>query len=370
MEFSDTITVSYLICLAGLILFARWLLKTSLGRKALADSVPRRNNMPVYLPFVPLFICFGTVSLITSITKSLFGDLHGWQNNFLGNLILCISELMAIVLIIFLARVHFARRLKGFGLNVKTIVKDFFAAFVNLLTVWPLITATIILTMFFGKHIWGQEYEIQQHQQLKLIAEYPQLPLRIMIFFVAVVIASLFEEMVFRGLFQTTIRSYFESRLAAGQACFRSPMPHQLNSAPIVSEQARYEPFDRTGISRKDNCCGGPFVPSDKPPIATVGGKISQTDAVTIGVALAAMRPAPRKGDAMRRSGMERYGAWAAILISSGLFAATHAETSHWPAMFVLGLSLGYAYEKSGSLFRPIFIHSLFNAVSILAALK
>ena len=319
MEFSDTITVSHLICLAGLILFARWLLKTSLGRKALADSVPRRNNMPVYLPFVPLFICLGTVSLITSITKSLFGDLHGWQSNFLGNLILCISELMAIVLIIFLARIHFARRLKGFGLNVKTIVKDFFAAFVNLLTVWPLITATIILTMFFGKHIWGQEYEIQQHQQLKLITEYPQLPLRIMIFFVAVVIASLFEEMVFRGLFQTTIRSYFESR-------FRSPMPHQLNVF-------------------------GPFVPSNK---------ISQTDAVTIGAALAAMR----------RSGMERYGAWAAILISSGLFAATHAETSHWPAMFVLGIGLGYAYEKSGSLFRPIFIHSLFNAVSIMAALK
>jgi hypothetical protein len=135
MEFAETITVTHLICLAGLILFARWLLKTSLGRKALADSVPRRNNMPAYLPFVPLFICFGTVWLIASITHRVFGDLQGWQSNFLDNLILCISELMSIVVIIFLARIHFARRLKGFGLNVKTIVKDFFAAFVNLLTV-------------------------------------------------------------------------------------------------------------------------------------------------------------------------------------------------------------------------------------------
>jgi len=330
MEFSDTITVSHLICLAGLILFARWLLKTSLGRKALADSVPRRNNMPVYLPFVPLFICLGTVSLITSITKSLFGDLHGWQNNFLGNLILCISELMAIVLIIFLARIHFARRLKGFGLNVKTIVKDFFAAFVNLLTVWPLITATIILTMFFGKHIWGQEYEIQQHQQLKLITEYPQLPLRIMIFFVAVVIASLFEEMVFRGLLQTTIRSYFESRLAAGQARFRSPIAQGVGHEDCVLAATRPVPSAMGGTRR------------DLPP-----------------------RPSEGRG-----SGMERHGAWAAILISSGLFAATHSETSHWPAMFVLGIVLGYAYEKSGSLFQPIFIHSLFNAVSIMAALN
>jgi len=179
MEFAETITVTHLICLAGLILFARWLLTTSLGRKALADSVPRRNNMPAYLPFVPLFICFGAAWLIASITHRVFGDLQGWQSNFLDNLILCISELMAIVVIIFLARIHFARRLKGFGLNVKTIVKDFFAAFVNLLTVWPLITAAILLTMFFGKQFWGQEYQMQQHQQLTTITEYPQLPLRI-----------------------------------------------------------------------------------------------------------------------------------------------------------------------------------------------
>ncbi len=294
MEFAKPITVTHLIYLAGVILFARWLLKTSLGRKALVDSVPRRNNMPAYLPFVPLFICFGTVSLTASITHRVFGDLQGWQSNFLDNLIICISELMAIVVIIFLARIHFARRLRGFGLNVKTIVKDFFAAFVNLLTVWPLITAAILLTIFFGEQIWGQEYQMQQHQQIKLITEYPQLPLRIMIFIVAVVIASLFEEMLFRGLFQTTIRSYFEAR-------FRSPV-------------ARGTPHE---------------------------------DRVTA-----------------------KYGAWAAILISSGLFAATHADTGHWPALFVLGVCLGYAYEKSGSLFRPIFIHSFFNATSIIATLN
>jgi len=261
--------------------------------------VPRRNNMPAYLPFVPLFICFGTVWLIALITHRVFGDLQGWQSNFLDNLIICISELMAIVVIIFLARVHFARRLKGFGLNVKTIVKDFFAAFVNLLTVWPLITAAIILTMFFGEHIWGQEYQMQQHQELKLMTEYPQLPLRILIVVVAVVIASLFEEMIFRGLFQTTIRSYLEAR--GSNAGFRL-----------------------------------------KP---AVGGAMLDT----------------RRGSGK---------AWLAILISSGLFTTIHANTGHWPALFVLGICLGYAYEKSGSLIRPIFIHSLFNAASIIATLN
>ena len=291
MEFAETITVTNLIFLAGLILFARWLLRTSLGRKALADSVPRRNNMPAYLPLVPLFIWFVAISLTASIGQKLFGDLQGWQNDFLDNLILCIGELTAIVIIIFLARVHFVRRLKGFGLNVKTIIKDFFAAFVNLLTVWPLITAAIILTMFFGELIWGREYQMQQHQQLKLITEYSQLPPRILIIVVAVVIAPLLEEMLFRGFFQTTIRSYLDA--------------HRSSLVARVTGHG----------SRATNC-------------------------------------------------------WLAIAISSGLFTAIHADTGHWPALFVLGVCLGYAYEKSGSLFRPIFIHSLFNAVSIIATLN
>lgn len=291
MEFAETITVTNLIFLAGLILFARWLLKTSFGRKALADSVPRRNNMPAYLPLVPLFIWFAAISLTASIGQKLFGDLQGWQNDFLDNFILCIGELTAIVIIIFLARVHFVRRLKGFGLNVKTIIKDFFAAFVNLLTVWPLITAAIILTMFFGELIWGREYQMQQHQQLKLITEYSQLPPRILIIVVAVVIAPLLEEMLFRGFFQTTIRSYLDA--------------HRSSLVARVTGHG----------SRATNC-------------------------------------------------------WLAIAISSGLFTAIHANTGHWPALFVLGVCLGYAYEKSGSLFRPIFIHSFFNAASIIATLN
>jgi membrane protease YdiL (CAAX protease family) len=293
MEFIKTITVSHLICLAGLLLLVRWLLKTSLGRKSLADSVPRRNNMPLFLPFVVLFIWFGVVSLIAWIAQTLFSDLQGRQNNFLDNLVLCISEMATIAVIIFLARIYFTRRLKGFGLNIKTIVKDFFAAFVNLLAVWPLITAAIILTAYFGELVWGQEYEIQQHQQLKLITQNPQLLPRILIVVAAVIIVPLLEEMLFRGLFQTTIRSYFET--------FSSLL-----------------------------------VPQDK---------------------------------AEEKRTTDRNGAWLAIVISSGLFTMNHANTGHWPALFVLGVCMGYSYEKSGSLFRPIFIHSFFNATSVIATL-
>ena len=271
MEFAGYITLIDVIWLGGLIIFGSWLLKTSLGRKALADSMPRRNNMPFYLPFIPLSIWFVAVPPAIVITGKLLSDLSGWQSAFVDNLVLCIGAIVTTGVIIFLARVSFARRLKGFGLNAKTIVKDFFAGGVNLLAVWPLVIAMIILTTSLGKLIRGQDFEMQQHQELELITEHSQLPLRISIIVLAVVIVPVFEEMLFRGLFQTMLRGAVKN-------------------------------------------------------------------------------------------------AWTAIILISALFALLHPWT-HWPALFALSMCLGYAYEKSGSLLRPIFIHSLFNGIMIIATL-
>jgi membrane protease YdiL (CAAX protease family) len=285
-ELNQTVTLEHLICLSGLALLACWLLKTSLGRNALADSVPRRNNMPFYMPFIPLLIWSWSVSLgnwliskwiilpvadISSATNHQLPFNH-WQSAFFDNLVLGICEIITIIVMILMAKSVFARRIKGFGLDVKTIPKDFLTAIVNLLTVWPLVAVMVILTLSLGRFIWGQDFQMQRHEQLDTIAIYQQQSLRIIIVFVSVVIAPVFEEMLFRGLFQTMLRSFLQ-----------------------------------------------------KP--------------------------------------------WPSILISSALFASIH-HMGHWPALFLLAICMGYAYEKSGSLFRPIFIHALFNGVTIAAVLN
>lgn len=275
MEFAETITATDFIWLAGLILFACWLLDTSLGRKALADSLPRRNSMPPYLPLVPLMLWFGGVAMGVVLVQKLTPGLLDWQKIFRDHLVMSIGAVVTIAAMMFLAHVHFHRGLKGFGLNIRTIVKDFFMAIVNLLAAWPIMMAAITMTLFFAKLISGADYELQQHQQLEMITEYPQLPLRVMIVVLAVIIGPLLEEMLFRGFIQTTMRSFFNIR----------------NSA------------------------------------------------------------------------------WPAIAASSAFFALMHADPGHWPALFVLGVCLGYSYEKSGSLFRPIFIHIFFNASSVATAL-
>ena len=272
------------VCAAGLLLLAVWLAKTSLGRKALADAAPRRNNMPAYLPFIPLLSWFIALSLTMLLMRKIAGAREEWKIALLDNFVVCIVAAGEIAVIVFLAGISFAGRLKGFGLNIKTIGRDFLAGAVNLLAVWPLVTLMLVLTILVGQLIEGTDFQLPQHEELKLITQYPQISVRTVIIVAAVVIVPVFEEMLFRGLFQTMIRSFLET-------LYLNP--------------------------------------------GTSG----------------------------------RNGAWLSIAITSAIFAAVHQNPEHWPALFVLSMCLGYAYEKSGSLLRPIFIHSFFNAASIIGAL-
>ncbi len=57
---------------------------------------------------------------------------------------------------------------------------------------------------------------------------------------------------------------------------------------------------------------------------------------------------------------------WGGVLISSAIFALFHIRTpQNIPALFVLGVVLGYNYERCGRLWPVILIHMLFNGVII-----
>jgi len=302
--------IDTVICLSGLILLARWLLKTSWGLGALADSIPRRNNMSFYLPFIPILVWFGPVPLALWTREVLLPDLQDWRNALLNNIILCAGAAVTVAVIVFFARVSFARRLKGFGLNIKTIIRDFFAAVANLLAVWPLVLVAIIVTTFLGRLVYGQDYQLQPHPELESISTYSQLPVRVVIVLTTVLVGPVMEEMLFRGLFQTMIRSLFDARPDSRTRGQESTVAHPEGEA----EGSTPEQSLKVLWSSK--------------------------------------------------------GAWLAIFVSSVLFAIAHPNRGHWPALFVLGVGLGYSYEKSGSLFRPIFMHAFFNGITIVAVLS
>lgn len=254
----DAVTV-----LSGVALFARWLLSTSLGRDALAHSKPRRNRMVFYLPFAMLVMWF-----LLQFTALAVGDAKSWQGLFQRNLVGCAASLVTVGLVLVVAKLDFARGIKGLGLRLKTVPRDLGLAFLTLLAVWPLVLAAMGLTIMVTRMWYGQGYQIPQHEALKLLSESVAVPLQVLLAIMAAAVAPVVEEMLFRGLFQTTIRSYLQ-------------------------------------------------------------------------------RP------------------WPAIVLTSLLFASIHEDISHWPSLFVLALGLGYAYEKSGSLLRSIFMHAMFNGINI-----
>lgn len=60
---------------------------------------------------------------------------------------------------------------------------------------------------------------------------------------------------------------------------------------------------------------------------------------------------------------------WGGIFMSSLFFALAHGEPSAFVALFMLGLALGYVYERTGNLWTDMTMHSVFNGVSFFATL-
>ncbi len=253
-------------------LFAWWALKAILRRDPLADVSPRRNDLSPYIPLIPFFIWLcGPVAAFV-LNDTVLADIQDWQKAAVINLCVLVAGLVGIVLMLAIASRHFARGLRGLGLKAGAVPKDIVCAVVNLVSITPVFTAAFALTLIVARVLMGVGWEMPKHEELEMITEYTELPVRVVLMVVAVGVAPVFEELLFRGFVQTIILSYI-----------RKP--------------------------------------------------------------------------------------WTSIMATSVMFAAVHANPTHWPALFVLSMCMGYSYERSGSLFRSIFVHALFNGTSVLATL-
>jgi membrane protease YdiL (CAAX protease family) len=237
----------------------------------LSRSPLRRNRFPVYLPFIYMAVWVVVVYDAMMIIDWAVAGLPVWRQEVFRFLTLSIIELVLIIFLICFGWQGFARRLKGFGLNPRTMATDLRAAVVNLISVLPLVLLGMWLMTYLGRLFVGPDFKMQANEGLTVVIGNSQPSLRVLMFVFLVLIAPIFEEMLFRGILQSVIRG---------------------------------------------------------------------------------LTPRP----------------WAAIVITSVFFAVSHPLT-HLPALFVLSCCMGYAYEKSGSLLRPIFIHILFNAANVTAAL-
>jgi membrane protease YdiL (CAAX protease family) len=162
-----------------------------------------------------------------------------------------------------------------------------------------------------------------EHELLRLMHEAKYPFLRGCLIAGAVITAPFFEEYLFRGFLQTFLRQ------------------------TIINWWLRLDPARLASPAGLDAATGTLPVelpPSGAPPIML----LSYRDAAP------AVSP-PR--------GKRIWQTWLAILITSALFASVH-EAWTAPLIFLLAIFLGYAYERTGSLWTTITIHLMFNATS------
>lgn len=82
----------------------------------------------------------------------------------------------------------------------------------------------------------------------------------------------------------------------------------------------------------------------------------------------------PMAEELVFRAGIFRYlrtrtPRWVAFAASAGLFALLHANWASFLPLFILGLILAFAYERTGRLMVPILAHAFFNLNSLLLVL-
>ncbi len=211
-----------------------------------------------------------------------------WQPKDRLYLVNVVGFLCGFVVLLFVGRIN-AIRSGRFGLGHSRLIRTTGRILLYFVVAMGLTTAALIATVIVCQ--WVGYENIQVHETLSELKQFTALRSRILLIVPAVLIAPVYEEVLFRGIFQGLF-------------------------ARIANWFSRSKPIDEDALEG--------FVPA-----------------------------------------LSESARWYGIIIAALCFAVAHADWQHVPALFVLGLCLGYSYERTGNLLTSIGIHMTFNSLQI-----
>jgi membrane protease YdiL (CAAX protease family) len=283
------------------------------------DSIrgPERLRGDESVWWLMMILCGGY--LIAGWCSTLFSHL-GSQLGTAGHSLVTagIGELLIFVAVVGLS-VYFRKdALRQMGLRLGQLPLGIAGGIVTLFVLFPL----VCLCEFVVDEIYRQFHlkQAEAHELLQLMGKTHDHRVVVIAIAMAAIVAPVLEELIFRGMIQTMFGRMFS--FAFG--------PPRITAEPIVSALPLNIPsqhLDSNGLEYQS--APAPKLPSDAPPI----------------------------GHRAR---------WAAVVMTSAIFAAIHIEPAFMPPIFVLALGLGYVYERTGNMWMNITAHSLFNSVQIL----
>ncbi len=257
----------------GLVIFCAIMLGKWLADRRkpyLLRHIPiRRHRISILIPILMMSMWIGMMLIANmAVEHWLLKEAPRQDKDFFLYMSIAAMELVLGIGFLSGAEILFVRGIRGLGFSWRKLCRNIIQAAGIYLVILPLVMAAVLAVEQVGQLIKGQEFGIEQHHGLQVaVSEVGWI--RILALAVCFgIITPFFEEILFRGYFQSTMRGY----------------------------------------------------------------------------------------------GM---GPWMAILSTSILFALIHPNATHWPALLILSIAMGYSYENSGSLIQPITIHGLFNLVSV-----
>lgn len=262
------------ILLAGSITFITWLVQTKMGRKSLDRIIPKANLMDALVVIFVFGIWVLTQMLVGYICSDFITALADKHADIATYIATMASAALTVLAVLIVARQYYESGIRGFGLDYRTLWQDLKYGILNYIAILPIVIFVTLTVAFLGNLFTQGNFEMPNHSLINLLSPDQPLWLNIFAIILAVVVAPIVEELLFRGVLQNFIFT----------------------------------------ISRK---------------------------------------------------------AWLSIFITSLAFAVIHggAMKLHWPALFVLSCCMGYAYVKSGSIYRSIMVHAVFNGVNVVSAL-
>ena len=206
--------IYFAVNILGSVFFLEWLVARRGLTCSFADYRSRPNTLSpatffyvfsLWL-FVPLFAKY-IFDIPILAEKLAFITQEVPQSYLIGLIASCFVSIVGLIV----AKFSFADGLRGFGLDIRTVIKDLKAGTVNLICVLPLISASIIALTLIGKRFWGSDFELPRHDIVTEIVANDSIWFRICLVLQAVLVAPVTEEILFRGMFQNFLKNNFIS---------------------------------------------------------------------------------------------------------------------------------------------------------------
>ena len=277
------------------------------------------------------------------------------------------SSVVLLVLAPLVLRLTSRSPLRDLGLSFDKWWLQAVAGVIAFLAIEPVLLAT----QFAMTRIW----ESNAHPLFKMVREefspgVPQLAILLAVF-----IAPMWEEFLFRGVIQSWMVRHFEwleeLRFGGGgwiksRSQRRPPEPAPVLVESLAGTASELEPaaFRATPASPEFEQDFGPSVELPPKPVPAE----SKDDFPTPWAAPRVEPPGmPVSTTPIKPRGGPRPAAHAGIITTSLIFGALHFD--QWPApiaVFLLAVAIGYVYERTGSLIAAFCMHATFNGLSTL----